>query len=269
MHIGKFTDILGKEFPLSLQEDYDNCGGQVLFPGEELRSILIALDADMPVIEEAMDLKCSMILTHHPLIFNPLRSITSGDPLSDMIIRLIENRTSLYSLHTNLDRKYYAKTGEALGFTRNSPLMSRESLEDGTPTGFGSLSELDTPTTLGDLLSLVRRKLSLAHVLFTGRMDRTIRRVAILNGAGGRSVERIMHAFDIDCIITGDVGYHQAKSAQAHDIPVIDAGHFGTERIFPEFLRKDIMDCLTKSGGKEVIPIHVSTREKNPFDLSA
>jgi len=268
MKIKKFISIMENIFPLSLQEDYDNSGGQVIFNNLEVSSVLLSLDADRNIIDEALFSGCNLIVTHHPLLFQPLKNIISSDPQSDLIMKLIENKISLYSLHTNLDKIYSDRLGGLLGFRKNALLLPKGSFQNGDPAGFGSISILDKAIELHELLRRIKEKLKLQFIIYTGSPDTLISRVAILNGSGGKSVEHIIQKNDIDCIITGDIGYHHAKAACDYGIPVIDAGHYGTEKILIEFLKKDLMDCLTKYNRGDDIKIIISKIEKNPFILS-
>ena len=75
-------------------------------------------------------------------------------------------------------------------------------------------------------------------IVYSGDLTAKISKIAFLNGSGGNSVEKIIKNNDIHCIVTGDVGYHHVKIAQLYGIPIIDAGHFGTEKILLNYLKK-------------------------------
>jgi putative NIF3 family GTP cyclohydrolase 1 type 2 len=111
----------------------------------------------------------------------------------------------------------------------------------------------------------IREKLNLEFVFFSGDEERDIRRVAIINGAGGGLMGKVLLDRKVDCIITGDVGYHHYRNALEHGVAVIDAGHFGTERVLLLFLRDEIMLFLTESGHPDQIRVDVSQREENPI----
>jgi putative NIF3 family GTP cyclohydrolase 1 type 2 len=87
--------------------------------------------------------------------------------------------------------------------------------------------------------------------------------VALLNGSGGGSIEALAKSGRADCIVTGDVGYHDMKAAAVYGIAVIDAGHFGTERILLTYLKEDIKLLVENAGGQ--IPLFISEDEKNPY----
>ncbi len=102
----KLTDLctyLDNEIPLSFQESYDNSGLQCGSPENEITSALITLDVTEDVIAEAENIGCNMIVSHHPVIFNNLKSITGKTASERVLLRAIKNSIAIYSAHTNLD----------------------------------------------------------------------------------------------------------------------------------------------------------------------
>ena len=89
--------------PLSLAEDWDNCGLQVGDRAQEVHKVLVALTPTLRVVEEAIAVGADMIVTHHPLLFKPLKQITTDKEQGKIVHLLIKNGISLYSAHTNLD----------------------------------------------------------------------------------------------------------------------------------------------------------------------
>lgn len=89
--------------PIALAESWDNSGLLTGDPSTKVERVLVALDATSEVIEEAICLKAQMIITHHPLLFRPIKNITTETPLGNKLIRLIQNGISVYAAHTNLD----------------------------------------------------------------------------------------------------------------------------------------------------------------------
>ena len=105
----KCKDIIRKMNDLAqenLAEEWDNVGLLIGDPEEEINTVLVALDAVPEVIDEAIKLKADLIITHHPLIFKAIKSITRDKPLGESIYNLIQNNIGLYSAHTNLDIAY-------------------------------------------------------------------------------------------------------------------------------------------------------------------
>lgn len=102
-NIRKVMKIMESIAPNRLAESWDNVG---LMVGDDLKmveNILLALEVTEEVIDEAIEKNVDLIITHHPLIFKPLKKVNAHDPISKMVIRLIENRMNLFVAHTNLD----------------------------------------------------------------------------------------------------------------------------------------------------------------------
>ncbi len=253
-------------YPLSLQENYDNSGPQVIPENSDIRTALLTLDVTMDTVLEAERTGASLILSHHPVIFRGIKSILPGDPLSSVIMKLIKSGIGVYSAHTNLDRVFCRKLESVLGLKHIRVLFGGETLEDGRVTGFGTLSETE-PVSLRGFLENIAGKLEAEHLAYCGDDDRVIKRAALLNGSGGKAVAGIAASGEVDCIVTGDVGYHAAMEAAAHGVAVIDAGHYHTEKLMLRFLMDELHECLTKNGHDGEIRLIMSTQSKNPFKV--
>lgn len=265
MMVHEITEFLDKRFPLNLQEKYDNTGGQVIFSDEKITGILLSLDPDSKVVREAADSGCNLIITHHPFFFKPLRQIKTGNPYSDILVSLIDKRLSLYSAHTNLDKVYSDRIGKRLGVTDMEVLFRTDSDPAFSGYGFGVTGDIPSSVTLRDFLRKIKNNLDLEYVLYSGDEDKQIKTLALINGAGGRLIERIVTERAVDCVITGDVGYHHIRAAIDYGVPVIDAGHYGTERLLLDFLREELENFLSDSGYKNNIAVNISAKEENPF----
>jgi dinuclear metal center YbgI/SA1388 family protein len=266
MKIKNIIMELDKIFPLYLQEKYDNAGDQVSFGNSEINNILLSLDIDESVINEAVEKQANLIITHHPFFFKPLSRIRSGEPSSELLLRLIKNEISLYSAHTNLDKIYFDKLGEILG-VESRELLVKTDQTDEIDYGFGVYGEFSIAVTLEDLLENVKKKLGLEYVIYSGNKKSEIKKIALIGGAGGSMIEKVLKEREVQCVITGDIGYHPCKTAIRYGVPVIDAGHYGTERILLGFLRAEIEDCLTNLDKECDVRLHISQKEENPFKV--
>ena len=114
--------------PPIYQESYDNCGLQVGNTEDEVTGVLITLDVTEPVLEEALQRGCNMILAHHPLIFSGLKRISGRTYVERVVQKAIKNDISIYAAHTNLDNMYQgvnAKIAEKLGLRDISILLPK------------------------------------------------------------------------------------------------------------------------------------------------
>ncbi len=104
MTIRNLCKIIESGFPLSYQESYDNSGLQVGYPDAEITGVLITIDVTEDVIGEAIQKHCNFILTHHPLIFGGLKSLTGNNMVQRCVMQAIQNNIAIYACHTNLDK---------------------------------------------------------------------------------------------------------------------------------------------------------------------
>lgn len=118
MTIGQITDFLDARAPLALQESFDNAGLLVGNKDHEAGAALICLDVTHGVLDEAIEKGCRLIISHHPLIFKPLKSITGQTEIEQIILRAIRHDLAIYAIHTNLDNLHHGVSmalADALG----------------------------------------------------------------------------------------------------------------------------------------------------------
>ena len=247
--MSKVIDIskrIEKMAPVFLKEDYDNVGIMIGDFNQDVKRVLLALDCTNDVIDEAIENKCDMIITHHPLLFRRPKNIVRGDILGDKIFKLIKEDITLYACHTNLDS---ARDGinetivNMLGFTSDEIIESHDD-NNYKDCGIGRIVRLEESLNLTEIIEKIKNNLNINN-LRVARGKETIKTIAIINGSGQDffNEARILGA---DCIITGDTTYHFVSDYKEMGISIIDAGHFGTEfEVFLktlEFLKEDFKD---------------------------
>ncbi len=206
--------------PLSLQLDFDNAGLLVGRRATAVERVLLALDITDEVIDEATEKGCQLIVSHHPLIFHTLRSVTDATP-DTRVLRLIEQGIGAICMHTNLD---IAEGGvndvliELLGASCEGAL---------DPDGCGRIGTLPEALSMPDFLALVKERLS-ANGLRYYDAGKPVRRLAVMGGAGGESVHDAWEK-GCDTYVTADLKYHQFQDAALCGLNLIDADHFSTE----------------------------------------
>lgn len=240
------SKLIEKRAPKFLKEDYDNVGLMVGDNNKNVKKVLLALDCTNRVIEEAIENKVDLIITHHPLIFRKPKNIVKGDLLGEKLISLIQNDISLYSCHTNLDS---AKLGinetlvEMLGFKSNK-IIETSTIKGFEDAGIGRIVKLENKIELKDIIILIKNKLNIQHMRVVEGVSE-FNTLAIINGSGQ---DLFTKAKDLgaECIITGDTTYHFASDFKEMGISIIDAGHFGTEWFTflksLEFLKEEFKD---------------------------
>ena len=155
--INEITEFLNEFAPNCYAEDYDNVGLLVGEKDKEINKIMLTLDADDEVVKDAADKKCDLVISHHPLIFKPLKRVVSDDSVSRTVINLIKNDMSLISVHTNFDS---VKSGLCdLFFDKIADTKERVSIEGDEENGCGRIAELECPSKLSEILETIKNKI--------------------------------------------------------------------------------------------------------------
>lgn len=221
-----------KWVPKELVDSWDNTGFQIGDPEEEVKKILIALDLDKDVLEKAIKENFQMVITHHPIIFRPLTSITKEDHNTGIILEAIKNDIVVYNAHSNLDLAdggVNDSLADILGLKNTSPLsiVKKESLPQ--QIGYGRIGYVDN-IRFDDFLDLIKAKLSVSHLIVYGERKGYIDKVALCGGSGSDFILDA-HKNGADIYITGDIKYHDAQYGHELGLTIIDAGHFNTEKV--------------------------------------
>ena len=121
MKIKEIVSYLEEIAPLSMQENYDNCGLLVGDAESKCKGVLITLDCIEETVEEAVKKGCNLIIAHHPIIFSGLKSLTGKNYIERTVLRAIKNDIAIYAIHTNLDNHLLGvnrEIGERLGLEK-------------------------------------------------------------------------------------------------------------------------------------------------------
>ena len=242
--------LLDHMAPFDHQMEFDNAGFLVGRWDQTVSKVLVALDITMPVIEEAVKLGAQLILSHHPVIFHPARTLTDRDETGRKLRALVSADISAICAHTNLDVVQGGVSdalAKALGVTRTTLLrVSGTYGPYSVKYGLGRLGTLEEPLAPKDFTKLVKERLkckSLRVVLG----DRPVLRLAVAGGACG-DLLREAAEWDCDAFVTGDVKYDQFLEAKALGMTLVDAGHFPTENLICPVLREWITDSFPELG---------------------
>ena len=209
--------------PKALAAEWDNVGLLAGSADREVRSVLVALDITEPVVEEAERMGADLIVSHHPVIFHPVKSITDRDPSGRLLIRLVRSGTGAVCMHTNLD----AAQGGV-----NDALASALGLQDAAPVAEGGIARIGTlPETMAlpGFLARVKNALRPNGIRYVDG-GRPIRKVAAGGGACGDFLWEAA-VLGCDAFVTADLKYNHFLDAGVLGLTVIDAGHFPTEDV--------------------------------------
>ncbi len=224
-------EIIERTYPKSAALEWDNVGLLVGRWEKEVRKIYVALDATDEVIEEAISCGADMLITHHPMIFSPMKQISDADFIGNRVVRLLQNDISYYAMHTNYDVLGMAELSGTLLRIEDAEVLEVTDEISGEPVGIGRVGNLAEPMSVETCCELVKEAFRLPNVKLFGDQNRVIQRVAISPGSG-----KHMSAFALEkgaeVLITGDIDHHEGIDAVAQGLAIIDAGHYGLEHIF-------------------------------------
>lgn len=257
MRLGDIIARLEQLSPPSYAEDWDNVGLLVGRRDKEVSTVYIALDAEKELIEEAIRLQADLILTHHPMIFRAIKRVSDDDFIGERIVKLLRYDISYYAMHTNFDVMGMADAAaDALQLTERRVLDV--TFEDElSEEGIGRTGRLPAPMELKACAQLVKSAFDVPDVRVYGDLSRLTETVAVCPGSGKSVIDTAIKK-KTDVLITGDIDYHEAIDAVAQGLAIIDAGHYGIEKLFIPYMR----DYLTRE--LPTLNIHTA-RVKEPF----
>jgi dinuclear metal center YbgI/SA1388 family protein len=354
MKIAKLSDIVGiinKIAPPGLAESWDNSGLQLGDPTADVSRIMVALDATPAVVESALASSCQLLVTHHPLIFKPQKSVSTATSQGRLIHAAIRGGLAIVSIHTSYDiasgglndllakrlglsccaplrptpdrelaklvvfvpeghlervRTALFPHAESLGVYRDCSfaaagegtftplegatpfvgtigslervperrlelLVCRSNvgravkallaahpyeepafdlyplLNEGETPGLGRIGQLERPVPLADFAVQVGERLSAPGLRYVGDPAAMVKKVALCSGSGASLLREASRA-GADCLVTGDVKYHDARDAEELGIALVDAGHFPSEHIMVADVGERLQLMLATAG---------------------
>lgn len=242
MKIEEITRIIERFAPLRYQESYDNAGLIVGRPQDEVHRALLAVDVTEEVMDEAEREGCDMIITHHPIVFHPLKRFNSATYVERCVERAIRRRIALYACHTNLDSTPGGmswQVGRMLGVENMQVLQPTDPAD--SRVGFGIVGELPVEMEAGAFLQCIRERLSAPVIRHSDLVRPEVRRVAVCTGAGGSLIGDAARS-GVDIYVTADLKYNDFISPVGNLI-VADVGHFESEYCAIDLL----FDILSKN----------------------
>ncbi|MBE7033395.1 MAG: Nif3-like dinuclear metal center hexameric protein [Ruminococcaceae bacterium] len=250
----EITDYLEKEFPPEYKEDFDNIGLLVGRRDRNITKAVLCLDANKNVVKEAISLGAELIITHHPVIFNPVKKVTDETDFGEMLVSALENGISIYSAHTNLDSAPGGITDTVCNKLNLTPFGNLEG-------ALGRICNAPVGTTAKILCAKIKKEFNIETLYSTFSEDREIKTVAVCNGGGGGELPEIAMKLGADVYISGDLKHHELGMMKANDnIDFIEMRHFDSEKIVTGILENKLNE---KFGDK--LELHISQAEVSPL----
>ena len=242
-------DAIDRLAPFWLTMDFDNTGILVGDRNREVSCALLALDCTPAVVEQAKQLGAQLIVTHHPVIFHPLKRVNEDA----VVYQLIRSDIAVISAHTNLDIAQGGVNDALASAIGLRDCRGLELLNEQTGAWLGRIGTLPEPLSPEAFAAHIKACLNAASIKFSAA-PRVIRTVALCSGSGADCLDAAISA-GADALLTSEVKQHEYLAAAAAGISIFDAGHFDTEDIVIEPLR----DYLAK----EIPDVHFFTTHRS------
>ena len=237
MKLKEIMQMLEELCPASFAMSWDNVGLLVGRSDKDVHTIALALDATSEVIAQAKSLGADLLLTHHPLLFNGIKKVTDGDYLGKRILDLISSDLCCYAMHTNFDVLGMADAAADMLHLSDREVLEVTYEDDISVEGIGRVGTLLEPVKLSELAGKVAEVFEIEHVRYYGDPDQLMVTCAILPGSGKGEIDLAVKA-GADVYITGDISHHDGIDAVEKGVAVIDAGHYGVEKIFIPYMKE-------------------------------
>ena len=238
MTVRELYAFLEERIPRALSCDWDNDGLMVCADDQkQVSRVLVALDITSAVAEYAIKEGYDLVVSHHPLIFRPIKAVAVGEAVANKVIRLLTSGVSAMSFHTRLD---------AVGGGVNDVLANAIGLCDVTPFGkdgeeMGRIGNLLQPMALKDFAALVKKATGAQYVQISDA-GKPVSRVAVLGG-GGAGESGAAAAAGADTYLTGDLRHDQLTEAPERGMNLVQGGHFFTENLVCDRIRDLLLEA--------------------------
>ena len=220
--VGDIYDAIDKFAPFETQMSFDNAGLLIGNRSDSVSKVAVALDATIDTVKSAADNKCELLITHHPIIFNPIKSMRTDSE----VYAAVKLGVAVISAHTNLDA---ADGGVNDCLAKAIGMNNVSKLSDGSP--YPPMARIGDIQSMSDVeLALHLKKALGCGGVKTVRVKDTIKRVAVCGGAGGDFIVCAKEA-GADALITGECKHHERLLAKRMGINLYECGHYCTEQI--------------------------------------
>lgn len=248
------VEALEKFAPSFLAERWDNVGLLAGRMDRPVEKIMLSLDPGSDVIREAMIWGADLLITHHPLIFSGMKSVTREDFIGRRVYDLIRNDICYYAMHTNFDTVAMAEAVADQLELSDKEVLEALNVESDKKEGIGRIGKLTKTMSLEEFAVFVKEKCNISGIRVFGDPAGNVETVALVPGSGKDYIaEAIKKGADV--FLSGDIGHHHGLDAIEQGIAVIDAGHYGLEKIFASYiadlLGKEFPECEIKMAKEE------------------
>ncbi|ODV91186.1 hypothetical protein CANCADRAFT_31908 [Tortispora caseinolytica NRRL Y-17796] len=266
-----------KLYPKALADSsWDNTGLLVDSPPKIVNklNVLLAIDLTTGVVDEALSQDVNLIIAYHPIIFRPLKSLTTSNSQQNSIIRLIQAGVSVYCPHTAIDaanggvNDWLAKGISNSSDDKITPIISCEpQLPYHTDPGMGRIVIFKSPRSFESVISSVKSLLQMEtiQIVRDGPLSKPISTVALCAGSGGSVLK---DAGNVDLYFTGEFSHHESLAAVESGTWAIICGHSNTERGFLKAHLRDQLLAQFKADIDDIpVSVNVSKVDRDPLEF--
>ncbi|MDW7772382.1 MAG: Nif3-like dinuclear metal center hexameric protein [Desulfobulbaceae bacterium] len=258
-------DIIETIAPAHLAESWDNIGLMIGSPSDQVRSILLGLDPILPLLDEADTLGANLVITHHPIIFHPLKSLCFEQPDGQFIRRAIRKKINVISCHTNLDSVFPGVSdalATRLGLINTEPLVVQEN--NSMHAGLGRIGNFPEPLPAREFISRLREACHPPWLLEAGERPEKITRAAVCGGSCSELAETAMLS-GAQVFVTAEIKHSVARWAEQTGLWIVDAGHFATENPAMAEFAQQLTGGITSRNYN--IDVMVTENQNSPLQL--
>ncbi|MBU0480576.1 MAG: Nif3-like dinuclear metal center hexameric protein [Proteobacteria bacterium] len=231
-----------------LAEPWDNVGLMVGDPNQIVSGVLVALDPTEDVLVEAVNLGCNVLLTHHPLIFKPMKALVLDTYPGRLLAKAVTDGIAVVGCHTNLDKTAGGVNDALAKAIGLSDCGGLEVDNDENPgAGFGRIGRLSPARSFDAFSSGLMKALDLPVLRIAGPKPLQVEWVAVCGGSGSDLAEKACAA-GAQVYVTGEVKHSTARWAEDAGFCVIDAGHYSTENMVVPALASLVRSRMQEKG---------------------
>ena len=258
MKIKEVIDALERFAPLPLQEGYDNAGLQVGLTETEVSGALLCLDVTESIVDEALEKRCNLIVSHHPLLFHAIKTLSDINYVQRTVMKAIENHVTVVSMHTNLDNAQGGvnfKMAEKIGL--EDVRFFDEKIADDVTSGNGVIGVLPTEMDSMAFIDKVKKVFGVECAQCNQLLHRKISKVALCGGAGSFLLDDAIKT-GADAFITGEMHYHDFFGHE-QEIQIAVLGHYQTEQFTNEILYSILREAFP------LLSLYMTEKNTNPI----
>jgi len=251
MKLWKIMGELHTLFNPRIAEDWDNVGLLIGDNTKEVNKVLFCLDVTEKVVEKSIKNNVDLIISHHPVIFSELKKITNETLHGRKLLKLMENKIAVYSIHTNAD---FAINGlndfimDKLSLDGEKIIVNEHRFEDynliknkmeHVHAGLARIKILNEEMKLEDLIEKIKDALGISYVRYVGDKNSYVKKIGLVTGGGSSFMYDI--ADKIDVFLTGDLRYHESLDALEEGRILVDIGHLESEYLFVDMMEQKMV----------------------------